>query len=129
MPASFPGSFQAKSAASRSSATPRLPRLKTSSKKRRTRALFSSSSDTRASSCSLPTCVCPMGRHHKHDATWRPPAHWLEAYSPKCLEWSVLRSWASGCPVTRCNIQITKKPELKFRDVLTEDGAERLELA
>src|SRR5215203_2262435 len=86
MPASFPGSFQAKSAASSSSATPRLPRLKTSSKKRQTRALFFSSSDTRASSSSLPTCVCPTGRHHEHDAIWRPPAHRLEAYSTKCLE-------------------------------------------
>src|SRR5215204_3334327 len=86
MPASFPGSFQAKSAASSSSATPRLPRLKPSSKKRQTRALFFSSSDTRASSSSLPTCVCPTGRHHEHDAIWRPPAHRLEAYSTKCLE-------------------------------------------
>src|SRR3712207_6252501 len=86
MPASLLGSFQAKSGASSSSATSRFPRLKTSSKKRRTKTLFFSSSDTRASSSSLPTCGCPTGRHHEHDATWWPPAHRLEAYSPKYVE-------------------------------------------
>src|SRR5829696_8352995 len=58
----------------------------TSSKTLRTRALFFSSAVTGASFPSLPTRFSLPGRHHAHDATRRPPAHRLEAYSPKCLE-------------------------------------------
>src|SRR5215204_4947423 len=70
----------------KSSTAARLPLPHTSSKYRRTRALFFSSADTGASSSSLPTRVSLPGRHHAHDATQRDPAHRLEAYSPKCLE-------------------------------------------
>ena len=34
-----------------------------------------------------------------------------------------------GCPATECNTQFTKLPELTFRALLTEGGAERLEVA
>src|SRR5829696_7928758 len=58
----------------------------TSSKTLRTKASFFSSADTGASFPSLPTRFSLPGRHYAHDATRRPAAHRLEAYSPKCLE-------------------------------------------
>src|SRR5215204_1456748 len=69
-----------------SSTAARLPLPHASSKNLRARALFFSSADTGASFPSLPTRFSLPGRHHAHDATRRPPAHRLEAYSHKCLE-------------------------------------------
>src|SRR5215208_6811109 len=70
-----------------SSMTATLPLTHTSSHHQRTRALFFSSSNTGASSSSpLPTRLSLAGAmHHAHDATRRPAADRLEAYSPKCL--------------------------------------------
>src|SRR5918998_1093610 len=84
----FPGitSWSTKSGASNSSATSRFPWLASSSLKRRTRALLSTSTDTDVYSSSLPTRLSLQGRHHEHDATRRSSAHHPEPYSPECAE-------------------------------------------
>src|SRR5215207_2900228 len=84
-PGSWSGSklWSTKSGARSSSRTSRSP-LACASKKRRTRALFSSVSDTEASS--LPSHVFLPDRQHHYDATRRPLAHRLEVYSASCLE-------------------------------------------
>src|SRR5215212_7841450 len=70
-----------------SSVAATLPLSHTSSHHQWVRALFFSSCNIGASSSSpLPTRLSLAGAmHHAHDATRRPAAHRLEAYSPKCL--------------------------------------------
>src|SRR5918911_4317984 len=71
----------------KSSVAATLPLSHTSSHHQRVRALFFSSSNTEASLPSLPTRLSLAGAmHHTHDASRRPAAHRLEAYSPNLVE-------------------------------------------
>src|SRR5829696_1546093 len=94
----WPGSKlrSVKSGASTSSSVSRSLLTKASSK-RRANALFFSCSDNTGAISSLPSHVCLLGRHHHYDATLLPPAHRLEAYSPRYPVGGVLRTSRGNC--------------------------------